>query len=1572
VQVSVLGPLEVRDDAGGLVSVSGARLRDLITRLALAGGQPVGTLTLAEAVWGAEDPPADLANALQTLVSRARRVLGGAAIVEQSAAGYRLAITPDDVDALRFERLLAQGSLASAASMAAVTEALALWRGPALADVGDFAAPHAARLHRLRLDALVAHIGGEIDAGGAAAHVAELESLVALHPLNEKFTALLMRALAATGRQADALAVHEALRARLADELGIDPGPHVQAAHLEVLRGEIPPAAAAAADGGTPSSGRSTPASPGRTRTNLRASLTSFIGREHEVARVGAALNSYRLVTLVGPGGAGKTRLASEVAAQVAGRARDGAPDGVWMAELASVTDAADVPHAVLGSIGLRESRLVTRDSPKRITARDAQSQLLEGLAEAHALLVLDNCEHLIDACAQLADTLLAHSPRLRIVATSREPLGITGESLFVVPPLEQDPAVRLFADRAAAVSPAFSLDEESLPLVVDIVRRLDGLPLAIELAAARLRTLPLAEISRRLDDRFRLLTGGSRTALPRHRTLRAVVEWSWDLLTPAERLLAERFSVFPAGATSAAVPAVCGCDGPDVADTDELLSSLVDKSLVQLAADGTRFRMLETIREFGSERLAQRGEISDLRRRHATYYSDLAAQAAPILLTRDQVNWLPVITAERDNLLGALRYWGDIADANQAFALALSACVPALLLGQSSEMTAVLELAWNVPGEADPDLRTIIDAMHTIISAVGARDANEVPPGGAAQEAAVAELTSRVYAVDIERYPLAGLLRPVVAMFAHDKDRVRQFLQEAQASGDEWLAAATWMITAAFYENDGDIAGMRAAGAQALARFQALGERWGLASALRIDGELRILDGDLDGAVARFAEAGAALREIGSHDDESHMAMRLAGIAIRRGDYDTARELYRTIWEQARGDGLPLEQAMAATWTGMFDMLLGNVDRARQMYVSASHQYAMGSAMNAVRHHVRAMMESLGLLIALADGDVPLARERAALAYQAGVDSTDMPLLATAGWALTDLAIALGQFERAARILGAATAVRGVEDPGDPTIARLTARLREALGDERYASAYGAGKTLDRAAAIKCLDPASLLPELPGGLVAALAMRARKRPGRGLAPPGPASYPPGSRPADVGAQRQREEHHEQPGDPREGPRDRHGHRAAQHQAAHRADQVRDRVHVHEGLQPAGHRGGSHERVAAERQRQDQQEHHSLDGAGGADLHADPHRDPGERQREADRYADRRQQRQRAGRDAEAQYVAEADHDHAQQQVPEELREHRAHQRRGPGDRQRPEPVEDALGDVAVHVLPDRDAAHRDRLAEQSRQQELQVVMLRAATQRPAEDVGEQHQEDDRLQRHVDQLLRRAGDLDQVALGEDHRVPQRAEPRPRGRPGRRDLGPGRGRGRQRGHAATSSVSWVRVPVRVKKTSSRLGRCRENSSTAMPAARSRATTSGSTSSPSTRTVSVPRPSPCGARPPRASISERIWRRSSWRAGSVGRTVSRCPPTTRLRPFGVSCAMTLPWLNTVISSASASASSRYCVVSSTVEPSLTRLRTTSHMSSRLAGSRPVVGSSRKITDGRPTREAARSSRRRIPPE
>jgi predicted ATPase/DNA-binding SARP family transcriptional activator len=1070
VRVAILGPFEVRNDNGDTLPVAGSRLRDLITRLALAGGRPVSTAALAEAVWG-DDPPADLPNALQTLVSRARRILGGAATVEQSAAGYRLAVTPDDVDALRFERLVAAGD---------VEGALGLWRGPALDDVGEFAAPYALRLTDLRLDATIGWLTGELEAGRVAAHVAELEALAAGNPLNEKVSALLMRALAAAGRQAEALAVYERLRARLADDLGIDPGAQLRDVHLEVLRGKVDE---------TPAAGHGRRASR---RTNVRAQLTSFVGREDDVSRVGDALAGYRLLTLVGPGGAGKTRLASEVAARVAGGGADGpeagvaelAPDGVWMAELASVTDAADVPAAVLGSVGLREARIML-DGTHRITTRDAQTQLIDGLADARALLVLDNCEHLIDACAHLADALLAHSPGLRIVATSREPLGIVGESLLVVPPLAQDPAVRLFADRAAAVSPGFRLDEETVPLVADIVRRLDGLPLAIELAAARLRTLPLAEISRRLDDRFRLLTGGSRTALPRHRTLRAVVEWSWDLLSPAERLLAERFSVFPAGATPDAVAAVCG-DPRDTGqrdtgqrdtgqrdtghrDTDDLLSSLVDKSLLQPAAGGMRLRMLETIREYGAEKLADRAEAAEVRRRHAEYYSEFMAEATPWLLTRDQLSWLKAVEADRDNILAALRYWCDARDAARAIDLAVTFSGPAFLLGNHADIAELVGQAVAVPGEADPDLRTMADALYAITPAGRAGQTDEADlwssPG----------LADRVEALDFSKHPLAALLRPAYAMFTQDNERAHRYVEEALASPDEWVVAATWMISAAIAENTGDMETLRSDSVQAVERFRAIGERWGLATALRLVAGVRVLDGDLDEAAAAFAESDRMLREMGSRDDESHRPLQFANIAARRGDLAAAREFYQSALAVAESAGPGMDRPLVSAGYAMFEVTVGNVELARPLYTAAEQGLALVGNAHPAHHHLTAVVDAAGMMIALADAHLPLGRERAASMYRSAVASEDMGLLATVAGALAHLADALGQPERAAEMLGACAAVRGGEDPTDPMVTLLEPRLQAALGPDGYDRAYAAGMALSRAEALVLLDPATL-----------------------------------------------------------------------------------------------------------------------------------------------------------------------------------------------------------------------------------------------------------------------------------------------------------------------------------------------------------------------------------------------------------------------------------------------------------------------------------------------------------------
>ena len=404
----------------------------------------------------------------------------------------------------------------------ALAKALTLWRGTPLADAGDaaYATAPAVRMLEQRLDAQTDLIEAELRLGRGVDVIGDLDALLAANPLRERLAGQLMRALAAAGRTADALAVFERLREALADQLGVDPGAEVLALQLAVLRGEIEPEITAPV--------------VSRRNSNLRASLTSFIGRQEELARVSALLESGRLVTIVGPGGAGKTRLANEIAAGWVSRKAD----GVWLIELAPVTDAKAIAQAMLGALGLLDTRAVERRVDRQ--GRDSVEHLLDVLSQADCLLLVDNCEHLIGPVASLVDQLLATCPDVRILTTSREPLGIVGEALCVLPPLGLPPvgvsaadavghpAVQLLVERAQQVSAGFVVDDGTVAPVTEIVRRLDGLPLAIELAAARLRVMPIGEIAARLSDRFRLLTGGSRTAMPRHRTLRAVVEWSW------------------------------------------------------------------------------------------------------------------------------------------------------------------------------------------------------------------------------------------------------------------------------------------------------------------------------------------------------------------------------------------------------------------------------------------------------------------------------------------------------------------------------------------------------------------------------------------------------------------------------------------------------------------------------------------------------------------------------------------------------------------------------------------------------------------------------------------------------------------------------------------------------------------------------------------------------------------------------------------------------------------------------------------------------------------------------------
>jgi predicted ATPase len=859
----------------------------------------------------------------------------------------------------------------------------------------------------------------------------------------------------------------------LADELGVDPSPGLQAAYLSVVRGEV------AAGYGTGSAGVRSESGSSPRHTNLRAQLTSFVGRDVELARIGKALEEYRLVTVVGPGGAGKTRLACEAVA----RWLDTVPDGVWLVELAPVTDAADVPQTVLGSLGLREAHLL--DRPQKITARDAVSRLLEALADKRAVIVLDNCEHLIEASARLADTLLARCPQLRVVATSREPLGILGESLLVVPPLGQPepdvtaaealefPAVRLFADRAAAVRPGFTVDDSVVRSVIEIVRRLDGLPLAIELAAARLRSLPLAEIEARLSDRFRLLTGGSRTALPRHRTLRAVVDWSWELLSEPERLLAERFAVFPSGATAEAVADVCSGAGVPAEDVADLIASLVDKSLLHPVSDGSRVRMLETIREYGIERVAERGELEALRRRHAEYFAQLMRTAEPHLVRREQLDWIAVVNAERDNILGAMRFLCDVGAADEALDLAVSLSSMAMLLGNNADAATWIADVLAAPGGTDPNLRALGEALYAIsfVTTNLDRSADDVEDDITRLHELVAQLDD----LETSRHPMTALLKPAVAMFGGDEQRMANWVDEGLASPDPWVAASVRMFRANIAENAGDIAQMRVDTSEALRELRLLGERWALANTLRTAALLHTYDGELDAAQEDYGEALELMQQLGSRDDETFLRVRLADLAARRGDLDAAREQVRLARISSEYSGSAMEAVFTLAIAAGIDLQVGDVAAAKGDYEQALRRYEALPALHPAMSHSGALLHAVGTALAIQDGDLDRAREVAQAAHQAAVATKDRPIAAACGTTCAVLAEALGRPMVAAQILGACSSVRGTDDPSNPPVAELTARLREILGDAAFDAAYAEGRAMDRDAALARLDPALL-----------------------------------------------------------------------------------------------------------------------------------------------------------------------------------------------------------------------------------------------------------------------------------------------------------------------------------------------------------------------------------------------------------------------------------------------------------------------------------------------------------------
>jgi len=878
-EVRFFGEFEVLQ-AGVTVQVRGAKQRALLALLALHRGKPVAADRLIDALWE-EGQSANPANALQAQIGQLRRTLGSTAILT-SEAGYALAVEPDEMDGVRFEqlvatgrRLLGEGHMEMASTTLA--EALQLRRGEPLAEFAyaGFADAERAHLDELTLVALEASAGAELARGRSGEVVGQLEALCREHPLRERLWELLILALYRDGRQADALRSYSEIRDHLVDELGIDPGVALRELESRVLTQDPTLALAGPVQVRAPAP----PAAPG----NLQERLSSFIGRQGEVEQLRETVRSCRLVTLVGPGGVGKTRLAVEVAASLGEEHRDGA----WLIELAGVTEPEGVAPTVAGALGAAASSIGSPHSPGSTV-----ELILNHLAGRSLIVVLDNCEHVIDRAAGLAEILVSRVPGLRLIATSREPLGVPGEVLVPVAGLAEPAAVELFVDRARAVQPGFSADGHAGDVISEVCRRLDGLPLAVELAAARLRALPLATLAERLDDRFRLLTGGARTTLPRQQTLRAVVDWSYDLLFEDERRLFARLSVFAGGCELGAAEAVCADDQVPKDEVLDILSRLVDKSLVTIDIGSTpaRYSQLQTLWHYAREHLADSGEADEVHERHARWYLNLGEQGRPGLRGHSGIEWRARLEAELDNFRAALDWFIGRADAPSALALVGSVAYLWFLRADFHEgyRWSRDALAVDYP-TGSRGLRGYAAAYQAyfgffVNGPIGALDAMQEAVADLRQAVApdlggallvLAEIFTRLGDFEASQAALAEALPLVIEaeepwdIATHDMFAARNLAAQGQAEEAEILTRAS------------------------VEMFRTCGDHWMILYGLGMLAGIEESHGDFAAAAAAYEELIVACQTAGMTHFESMWLIRLAALRARLGDDVAAEQLF-------------------------------------------------------------------------------------------------------------------------------------------------------------------------------------------------------------------------------------------------------------------------------------------------------------------------------------------------------------------------------------------------------------------------------------------------------------------------------------------------------------------------------------------------------------------------------------------------------------------------------------------------------------------------------------------------------
>ncbi|MGH8905020.1 MAG: BTAD domain-containing putative transcriptional regulator [Egibacteraceae bacterium] len=1055
----ILGPLEVVG-AGGVVPVAGSRQRALLALLLLSANKVIPTDMLVEQLWEGS-PPQGAWTTLRSHVARLRKALdraGGAGKVAllARARGYVLECDPDQIDAIRFERLVAAGRQALAADEVALAatvlrKALELWRGPPLADFisPSWSRSEIARLEELRLTAIEDRVEADLSLGRHSQLVGELEAFVGEHPLRERLWLQLMLALYRGGRQAEALQAYQTIRSRLIDELGLAPGAALRRLEEDILL-QRPELEWVRPEAGEP---------PGAA-SNLPVQLTSFVGRELDVREVRKLLETTRLVTLTGAGGCGKTRLAVEVAAGLAGEL----PDGAWFAALAALTDPGVVPGTVASALGVRQE-----------PGRSPVDLLIDRLRARRLLLVLDNCEHLVAACAALVDRLLRACPQLRVLATSQEALGVPGEVAWHVPSLSSPQlgeassleqllhyeAVRLFVDRAHAARPELLLSADDVPALIQVCAHLDGIPLAIELAAARVPVLTVRQIADRLGDRFRLLRTGSRTALPRHHTLRAAVEWSHDLLGPSERILFRRLSVFTGGFGLDAVEAVCAGDGVDDDEVLDLLARLVNKSVVSRAdwKGVARYRLLETIRQYAWERLVEAGEDADVRTRHRDWCLRLAEDAQTRVFGVDGGTVLERLAVEHDNFSAALEWSAEGVDGQQVGLRMAQALYPLWWLGgHLHEGRAWMEMLSRRTGNADEEDARTAAVMGRVSHLTWRAGDLEGAVRLADQALALARRSGHRREVGKALKNVANL-----AMMRGELERAGLLLQESLAIArevdDGALAASSLIWLGWVAQRQGRYSDARARAEEF--RASSGGESWyNLTRALYLIGWLEFEQGDYPAARQRLHDARALAASSGDREYEVMALEALGTVVAAEGRHAEAR----AICEEALAYIQEFRQLFLVGIHAVLGVLVANEGD----HTAAQRLLAEGTARARRLGDVFVLVGTLTRtgVASAAGGDGATARaafqEALEISHRAGMP---WPLAASLE-GLAQLDAAGAEPERAARLLGAAERIRTTTGSVQPLSLqarheRAVDQTRAALGEAAFTAAFSAGRAM-------------------------------------------------------------------------------------------------------------------------------------------------------------------------------------------------------------------------------------------------------------------------------------------------------------------------------------------------------------------------------------------------------------------------------------------------------------------------------------------------------------------------------